>query len=83
MNYRRIKNVYNGIPGALVDEIMWVQRKYRTNRLSHIEGGSDVVVEYHEGDVFGYDWIKRPSEYIKSIWEITMKTMKDMIRMKI
>ena len=64
----RIKRVYLGLPYSLVDAVLWVSRKYRTNPLSHEPGGSDVVVEYHNENVFGYDWIKKPSRYVSAIW---------------
>lgn len=48
--------------------VLWVAREYRTNPLSHEEGGSDVVVEYHSDEVFGYDWIKFPSKYVSAIF---------------
>jgi hypothetical protein len=64
----RIKRVYLGLPKELIDIILWVAREYRTNPLSHHPGGSDVVVEYHNTKVFGYDWIKFPSKYVSRIW---------------
>lgn len=65
---RHIKNVYVGLPAHLADSVLWVAREYRRNPLSFTPGGSDVVVEYHEGNVFGYDWIKFPSSYISTIF---------------
>ncbi len=65
---REIKQIYTGLPKHLANHVFWPSRSYRTNHLSHIRGGSDVVVEYHEGDVFGYDWIKVPSAYIWTIF---------------
>lgn len=65
---RRLKEVYLGLPIHLADRVLWVARRTRTNPLSHIPGGSDVVVEYHDGSVFGYDWIKLPSVYIYTIF---------------
>ena len=62
------KNVYIGLPDNLQHLVLWVSREYRTNRLSHIPGGSDVVVEYHDERVLGYDWIKRPSAYIREFF---------------
>ena len=62
------KHVYVGLPKHLIEAVLWVARKYRTNPLSHIPGGSDVVVEYHDGRVFGYDWIKMPSAYIRKFF---------------
>ena len=63
-----IERVYIGLPERLVPIVLWVDRKYRTNHLSHIPGGSDVVVEYHDGRVLGYDWIKKPSVYIRTFF---------------
>lgn len=63
-----IKHVYVGLPEHLIDAVLWVGRKFRTNPLSHIEGGSDVVVEYHDGSAYGYDWVKMPSSYIRSFF---------------
>ena len=42
------------------------------NTLSFEPGGSDVVVEYHDGSVFGYDWIKTPSSYISTIFNVSL-----------
>lgn len=64
----RIKRVNLGLPQSLIDEVLWVAREYRTNPLSHEPGGSDVVVEFHNDDVLGYDWIKFPSKYVSRIW---------------
>jgi cold shock CspA family protein len=61
-------NVYVGLPEHLADCVLWVAREYRSNPLSHIPGGSDVVVECHNNKAFGYDWIKRPSAYIKTFF---------------
>ena len=65
---KKIKDVYVGLPEHLVDNILWVKRNYRTNPLSHIPGGVDVVVEYHNGENFGYDWVKYPIKYIKKLF---------------
>lgn len=62
---KKIKNVYVGLPEHLIDNILWVKREARTNPLSHRPGGFDVVVEYHSGKVYGYDWIKMPPRYIE------------------
>ena len=62
------KQVYIGLPDHLSDVVLWVARKYRTNMLSHIPGGSDVVVEYHDGRALGYDWIKNTASYISSFF---------------
>lgn len=63
-----IKKVYDGLPEKLRSNVFWVADKYRTNELSHIPGGTEVVVEYHNGDVFGYDCIKFSSSYIFAIF---------------
>lgn len=62
---RQINHVYLGIPQHLFHKIIWVEQKYRTNSLSRSPGGTNVVVEFHNQDVFGYDRIKRPSAYIE------------------
>ncbi|QFS49788.1 hypothetical protein [Nostoc sphaeroides] len=62
------ERVYIGLPQRLAHLILWVDRRYRTNILSHIPGGSDVVVEYHDGRVLGYDWIKMPWVYIRTFF---------------
>lgn len=62
-----IKRIYKGLPEDLIEKVFWVGRKFRTNPLSHIEGGTDVVVEYHNDDVYGYDWIKDSESYVKAI----------------
>ncbi|MCI1187667.1 hypothetical protein MON38_09560 [Hymenobacter sp. DH14] len=62
-----IKRIYTGLPEHLVKEVLWVERNYRINELSHQPGGFDIVIEYKSGNVLGYDWIKRPSHYIEKI----------------
>jgi hypothetical protein len=62
------ERVYIGLPPRLTHVVLWVDRIYRTNYLSHIPGGSDVVVEYHDGRAFGYDWIKMPWVYIRTFF---------------
>ena len=71
------KRVLIGLPKELVDSVLWVSRKYRTNPLSHEPGGCDVVIEYHNGDVFGYDWIKFPSRYVRTIWDKDISEIHD------
>jgi len=63
-----VKRVYLGLPKSLKDHVLWVARNFRTNPLSHKPGGSDVVVEYHDARVYGYNRIKFPSQYISTIW---------------
>lgn len=62
------ERVYIGLPLRLADVVLWVDRTYRTNPLSHIPGGYDVVVEYHDGSALGYDWIKYPWAYIRTFF---------------
>ncbi|MES3629446.1 MAG: hypothetical protein PPP56_04695 [Longimonas sp.] len=45
------ERVYIGLPDRLVEDVFWVGRTYRTNSLSHIEGGSDIIVEHQDGSV--------------------------------
>lgn len=63
-----IKRVYVGLPEHLINKVYWVERSRRVNPLSHIEGGNDVVVEYHNKQVLGYDWVKIPSAYISEMF---------------
>lgn len=59
---------YLGLPEELYEKIFKVAREFRTNSLSHIVGGSDVIVEYTDGSVFLYDWIKYPDRYIQEFF---------------
>lgn len=59
--------IYIGIPENIKNFVKWVTRYYRVNELSHIPGGSDVIIEYTNGMILGYDWIKNPSNYVESI----------------
>lgn len=63
----QIKRIYKGLPPHLVEKTFWPAREYRTNQLSHIPGGADVVIEYQNDTVYGYDWVKRPDRYVKAI----------------
>ena len=83
-----VKHVYIGLPNELKDRILWVGRKYRTNRLSHVKGGADVIVEYGNGVVLGYDWVKRPSGYVYTafadqvglpIWDLRKMSKNDQL----
>jgi hypothetical protein len=65
---RTIKRVYLGLPKHLKDKVLWVSPEFRTNSLSHEPGGSDIVVEYHDQNVYGYDRIKMPSRYVQKFW---------------
>ena len=63
-----IKKIYLGLPQEMRTRVFWVGRKFRTNLLSHQPGGGDIIVEYHSGKIFGYDWIKYPSRYVLNIF---------------
>ena len=65
---REIKWIYIGLPDELKNIVLWVADEFRINPLSLKPGGSDVVVEYHDGNVFGYDRIKDPASYIRAIF---------------
>jgi hypothetical protein len=62
-----IRRVYIGLPSHLADVVFWVEREGRRNPLSHVEGGSDIVVEFRNGEVRGYDWIKSAYAYISAL----------------
>jgi hypothetical protein len=68
-----IENVYIGLPLELKDKVLWVSDDYRTNSLSLTPGGCDVVVEYHNGNVYGYTRIKFPSRYIPTFFNNEVK----------
>ncbi len=64
-----IENIFtfdglHGLPDDLKKIVRPCPRKSRTNPLSHVPGGSDVVVAYSHGDAIWYDWIKRVPAYI-------------------
>lgn len=63
----QVERIYIGLPEHLKDKVFWVERAKRTNELSHIPGGTDVVMEYHNSQVLGYDWIKDPFNYIRAM----------------
>ena len=50
-------------------EIFWVDDKHRTHPWSLKPGGSTVVVEYLDGNIFGYDKVKRPDKYLPKIFK--------------
>jgi hypothetical protein len=47
--------------------ILYVSDEFRTNSLSLMPGGSNVVVEYHSGDKFGYSKVKYPASYMAKV----------------
>jgi hypothetical protein len=64
----KIQRIYIGLPENFVNRVFWVADEYRTNIKSRQPGGYDVVVEYDNGVVRGYDRIKAPSVYIGSFF---------------
>lgn len=69
-----IERVYYGLPEEIADEVLWVSDEYRVNPLSHIKGGSEIIVEYQNGEVLGYDKIKYPSKFIGTVDPKTLLT---------
>lgn len=67
VNPKKIKKITIGIPQNISKKIRWVLDEYRTNELSIIPGGFDIVIEYYSGDIFGYDKVKEPNAYIKRV----------------
>jgi cold shock CspA family protein len=57
--------LWMGLPEELHEEVFKVTRPYRKHPWSFIPGGADVVVEYRDGNVRLYDWIKYPDLYIR------------------
>ena len=64
---QEIKNIYIGLPNDLVEKIYIVNEEYRTNPLSKIKGGLDIVIEYLGGSALLYNNIKNPYKYIKKV----------------
>jgi hypothetical protein len=62
---------YLGIPAELIPQVFWVGREYRKNELSFKNGGVEIIIEYTDGQVFGYDWVKYPGRYIKKVFDNT------------
>ena len=50
-------------------EIYWVGDTHRTHPWSIEPGGSTVVVEYINGQILGYDKVKRPDRYMPKIFK--------------
>ena len=65
---REITHIYVGLPERLKDVVLRVAERYRTNPLSLESGGCEIVVEYQTAEVFLYDKVKFPSNYIKAIF---------------
>jgi hypothetical protein len=64
---KKIKTIYTGVPDDIIEKIIWVDDRYRTNMLSLVPGGQDIIVEYWNGQIFGYDKVKIPPRYIEAI----------------
>lgn len=62
-----IQHVYIGLPTHIIEKILWVDEEFRTNPLSKTLGGCDVIIEYKDGKILGYDKIKFPSIYVDKI----------------
>ena len=61
-------NTLIGIPEELKDQVFWVAGKYRNGKLFHLNSGTDIIIEYEDGQVCGYDFIKYPSQYVSKIF---------------
>lgn len=68
MSNEEPQRVYIGLPENFVNRVFWVADIYRPHPLSHELGGYDVVVEYDNEVVRGYDRIKKPSAYIATFF---------------
>jgi len=64
-----IRIYIGGLPIDIQNKVLWVKDEYRTNYLSLIPGGTDVIIEYKSEKVLGYDKIKEPNLYIENILE--------------
>ncbi len=60
----RDEKYYAGLPEDLINSVFWVGREFRRNPLSHQPGGCNLIIEYQDGRILEYDWIKQPSYYI-------------------
>lgn len=69
MSRKEIERVYVGLPKHLVLKVKWSPRPERTHPWSHLEGGWDVIVEFIDGRVRGYDWVKIPHRYIQKFFQ--------------
>lgn len=76
MNKKVVDRIYIGLPEELIPQVFWVDRSYRTNLLSHEPGGSDIIIKFQTSEVYGYDWVKFPYQYIQSIFENSSKIPK-------
>jgi len=61
------ENIYNIFPEDLLDKVLWVADPYRKNPISLEQGGTRVIVEYCNGNIYGYSRIKYPPAYIDEI----------------
>ena len=61
----RDEKYYAGLPEDLINSVFWVGREFRRNSLSYIEGDYDLIIEYQDGQILEYDWIKSPFYYMR------------------
>lgn len=66
----KINRIYIGIPSELESLVFWIARDFRKNDLSFKIGGTDIIIEYTNGKIFGYDWVKYPGRYVKKIFDV-------------
>jgi hypothetical protein len=59
-----IRKIFIGIPQRIKDEVFWVGKDYRINPLSFEGHIFDIIIEYFNGDILGYDSIKYPHSYV-------------------
>jgi len=71
--------VYIGLPESLKDRVLWVKDEYRKHPWSLIPGGNDIVVEYHNAEVYGYDKVKITRKYVDKIFssQLIKKELKE------
>lgn len=65
-NHTVLNKKINELRGNSI-KIIWVSKRFRTNPLSKIDGGSTVVVLFENGKCFGYDNIKDIESYTINI----------------
>lgn len=63
----RDEKYYDGLPEDLIDSVFWVGREFRIHPLSDIQGGHNMIIEYHDGRILEYDWVHFPNAYIRKI----------------
>lgn len=53
--------------------ILWVSDNFRINPLSLTPGGSDVVIVFNDGSIYGYDKVKHTNSYVETILKHQIK----------